>query len=290
MPEANEPIQNGQERVRNRTPETKRPFSDLEIQLIAALSKIVLLADHRPHAQTMLRLAISREPVGANRFKRLQLLVRFYQKKLPRELILQAKRDGLMLPRVNKTKIARLMAAGETAPDKIANRFGLSRGALANLKKTEEFRQQVEIWKEKLGDIAYRYPIARIEKQLAHYTDMLERGMTVILERAAAYGGVDADGKPLVPGGKSGLLVKQYKKLGKELVEEFAVDVALMAEMRATYKSVKELINPAPTPLTQVNVQINQVQESQKERLDEIAKVIDGWAVQAQLPPPKDEP
>lgn len=64
--------------------------------------------------------------------------------------------------------------------------------------------------------------------------DLAQRFLTVIAERAADPGMQD------IPGGKTGLVVRQWKGAGSQIREEFAPDTALSAEIRATVKQIAQ--------------------------------------------------
>lgn len=76
--------------------------------------------------------------------------------------------------------------------------------------------------------------ITNRQNRVNAYNDRWERMKLVIDERAAD------ESMARVPGGKSGLLVRQWKKIGfgedTEMVEEFAVDVGLLKELRELEK------------------------------------------------------
>ena len=87
---------------------------------------------------------------------------------------------------------------------------------------------------------ALRGGLARREKRVAVLNDMHDRMLSVIDERA------EDVAMQAVPGGKSGLITKQLKGIGKgedfQVVEVYEMDTALVRELRATQEQIaKEL-------------------------------------------------
>lgn len=138
------------------------------------------------------------------------------------------------------TMAAQLLAEDRLTDDEIAEQVGVSRRQLARWKEWPEFAARidslVEEWREKVR----KRGIADKSRRIAALDDRWKRMQQVIAERAA-----DPDMQD-VPGGKTGLLVKQYKSVGRgddsRTVEEYAVDTGLLREMREAEAQVsKEL-------------------------------------------------
>ncbi len=129
---------------------------------------------------------------------------------------------------------ARMVASEEKTMREMCALLKIGLHTLDNWKKTPIFAQHVDALRERYGELAARYAIARKARRLEALNDRWERGKQVIAERAASEEMVD------VPGGKSGLLVHEVKQIGagasaKE-VDEYHVDTALMKEMRELEK------------------------------------------------------
>lgn len=105
-------------------------------------------------------------------------------------------------------------------------------------------------WQERLAEIAdaeakaiaaaraaiVQRGLAELENQIAALNDRWRRLRQVIGERGADESLAD------VPGGTTGLMVRTYKAVGRRVVEEFAVDTGLLAELRAHEKQAAELL------------------------------------------------
>jgi hypothetical protein len=103
-----------------------------------------------------------------------------------------------------------------------------------NWKLNQQFAGRVAEIQKKLGDVALRYAIARKSRRIRYLDERRGKMEQIVAERAAAPEMRDA------PGGKTGLLVRTFKGVGSgpaaRVVEEFAVDTALLKEMRETEK------------------------------------------------------
>jgi hypothetical protein len=117
---------------------------------------------------------------------------------------------------------------------------GITERTLERWKKEPEFSERVKAIVLAYSERALRGGLARREKRVAVLNDMHDRMLTVIDERA------EDVGMQVVPGGKSGLITKQLKGIGKgedfQVVEVYEVDTALVRELRATQEQIaKEL-------------------------------------------------
>lgn len=129
---------------------------------------------------------------------------------------------------------AELVAEGRLSDTSIAVKCGFSRSTFYRLKNTRNFRAKVN---ELVSEIELRIMsrgIARRGQRVKAKNDRWYGLKHIIAER-----GADPD-MQTVPGGKTGLLVRTQKILGKgqdaQVVTEFAVDTGLLAEMRALEK------------------------------------------------------
>lgn len=76
--------------------------------------------------------------------------------------------------------------------------------------------------------------IASKQERCRVYGDIYGRILQVLKERGADPSMAD------VPGGKTGLLIRRYKSLGSQLMPEYAIDTAALAELRATAQQAAE--------------------------------------------------
>lgn len=140
--------------------------------------------------------------------------------------------------RAAQERAAVLLAEDELTDSAIAEAVGISRRQLANWKNNPDFAAQVG---DNIGQIQagmLKLSIAKKHKRMAVLDDLYIKALTVIAERIVAEGGA--------PGESTGLVVEQLKQIGAgksaQLVSEFAVDVALMREIRALQEqAAKEL-------------------------------------------------
>lgn len=125
-----------------------------------------------------------------------------------------------------------LMAEDLMTDTEIAVHLKIGRRSLSHWKAHPEFRRRLNEKLAKLADGVLRKGIARKEKRLEALQDRWDRCKQIIEERAA-----DQSLRG-IPGGETGLLLRQVKSVGKpaKMVEEYVVDVALLREMREMEK------------------------------------------------------
>lgn len=135
---------------------------------------------------------------------------------------------------------AQLVSEDRLTDLQIAEKVGISRQQLTRWKRGKAFAARVEeltaIWSER----ALKYGLARRERRVSVLCDMHNRLLTVIDER-----GADA-ALQAVPGGKTGLICKTLKGIGKgedfQVVEVFETDTAILKELRGLQEQIsKEL-------------------------------------------------
>jgi hypothetical protein len=133
---------------------------------------------------------------------------------------------------------AALLAADRLTNDQIAEQLGLHRATLARWKQHPEFMARIDELVEAFKKTVRRRGIAQLERRVDALNDRWQRMQQVIEERAAD----PTMGE--VPGGKTGLVVRQLKGIGKgddfKVVEMYAVDAGLLAEMRNTEKQAAQ--------------------------------------------------
>lgn len=127
---------------------------------------------------------------------------------------------------------AALLAADELTDEEIGRRVGVSDRQMRTWKKHPEFAARIEELAREMGEVARRYAITRRARRLKGYDDRRERMLKLIEARAAEHAGA--------PGGATGLLVMTTKSVGSgpgaQVVDEYAVDAALLKELRELEK------------------------------------------------------
>lgn len=135
-----------------------------------------------------------------------------------------------------KEKAAQEIAEGRRGYGEIADKLGITVRALHKWRQEEKFDARVVTLREEFAERAKARAIRRKEYRIDVLADLQNRVLTVIEERAG-----DPD-MAEVPGGKTGLLVRQYKVSGDTVVTEYAVDTGTIRELRAIQEQVsKEL-------------------------------------------------
>lgn len=131
-------------------------------------------------------------------------------------------------------KAAQLIAQDHLSDEKIAVEVGISRRTLARWKVDRKFVARVEQITTAYADSVLRHGLARKTRRLAVLNDLHEKMLQVITERAS-----DPE-LAEVPGGKTGLVTKTLKGIGKghdfQVVEVYQVDTGPSARS-ATCKS-----------------------------------------------------
>lgn len=128
-----------------------------------------------------------------------------------------------------KEQAALWLAEDTRSNEVIAREVGVTRQALDKWLTRPEFRARIQEHVTAFREAIRAKGIAERVNRVAALNDRWQRMQQVIEARAAAMGSE-------VPGGETGLLVKQLKMIGKgdaaQVVEEYAVDVALLKELR----------------------------------------------------------
>jgi transposase len=131
-----------------------------------------------------------------------------------------------------REEAAKLVADDKLADEVIAAQVGITRQTLATWKTVPEFVKRVSEHREAWRQAIMTQGIADKVNRIRRLNTDWERMQQVIIERA------DDPRNQEIPGGKTGLLVKQLKGIGKgadfQIVEEFAVDAGLLSELRQT--------------------------------------------------------
>jgi hypothetical protein len=154
-----------------------------------------------------------------------------------------------------------LLAEDDLTDEQIAARVGVHRVTLATWKQHADFRAKVDELAAEFEQSFLRIGIARKRRRIAALNDRHQRMCRVIEERAADPSMLD------VPGGETGLLVRQLKVVGQgphaQTVEEYAVDTGLLSELRQTEKQmaqeVGEWVDKSEARTTNTNLSIVEV-------------------------------
>lgn len=133
-----------------------------------------------------------------------------------------------------------LLAEGELAAYQVAEQCEISRSTLLQWQGRKPFVDRVEENRRIIRDGVRNHGIAVIENRVKRLQRDWMKMQQVITERG------DTEEMKNVPGGTTGLLVKQIKGIGKgddfRVVEMYVVDGALLAELRAhEHHAAKEL-------------------------------------------------
>ena len=137
-------------------------------------------------------------------------------------------------------KAARLAAEDVLTDEQIAAECGITRRTLTNWKANRDFSERVTAIAGAYAQRALKHGLARRERRVSVLNDLHQRMLQVIEERAAD------EGLAAVPGGKTGLITRNLKGIGKgedfQIVEVFEVDTGTLREIRSTQEQVaKEL-------------------------------------------------
>jgi len=125
-----------------------------------------------------------------------------------------------------REEAAVLLAEDQLSDQKIADKLNICRRTLQKWKSHPDFRERINENAKRIGNVALGRAIAKRGRRVAWLDQRHAKLRRVVLERAA---------DPLmanVPGGKTGLIVRQIKGIGKgddfQIVEEFFVDTGLL--------------------------------------------------------------
>lgn len=139
-----------------------------------------------------------------------------------------------------KVQAVALLAQGDMSDEAIASLLKVTRVTLWRWKQVGEFQDRIRVTVEQFRLAAVSEGIADKVNRLRSVNDRWQRMHAVIRERAAS------KEMQSVPGGKSGLVTKQLKGIGKgddfQVVEVYQVDTGLLAQMLAhEQQAAKEL-------------------------------------------------
>jgi hypothetical protein len=137
-----------------------------------------------------------------------------------------------------RERAAHLIADDCLSDEKIAEQVEISRSTLARWKSDPGFVTRVEAIASAYAKRVLNRGIARKERRVAVLNELHEKMLQVISERAESS---ELEG---VPGGKTGLITKMLKGIGKgedfQVVEVYEVDTGTVKEIRALQEQVAE--------------------------------------------------
>jgi transposase-like protein len=126
-----------------------------------------------------------------------------------------------------KEEAAVMVAEGRYDYQQIAEKLGVTARALHKWRKQPVFAARVEELSKEFGELALKRGIARKEYRLKCLADRQSKLLQVIEERSSDPSMIE------VPGGKTGLVVRQIIASAGELVGyEYSVDTGTLRELR----------------------------------------------------------
>jgi transposase-like protein len=142
----------------------------------------------------------------------------------------------MKLTNAKREQAAQLIAEGRYEQAEIAETVGVERMSLYRWRKDPKFGARVDEFRRELNEAALKRAVARRQYRVNTLANRHSELLTVIEERAA-----DPD-LAKIPGGSTGLMVKTYKVSGETVMAEYAVDTAMLRELRGIEEAVaKEL-------------------------------------------------
>jgi hypothetical protein len=189
-----------------------------------------------------------------------------------------------------KIMAAAMIGEGRYTLNEVAQTVGMSRRQLLAWKSHDEFKVMVNNSAEAYAKRFLSEGLAKKERRLAVLNDMHERITTAVFERG------ESDDMAEVPGGRTGLVTRTLKGIGKgddfQVVEVYNIDTPVVDSLISIHKAVRdelgqnimkhEFSNPDGSPIQppKITVQVLQV-VNKKDKKKPVAREI--------LMPPADE-
>jgi Helix-turn-helix of insertion element transposase len=140
--------------------------------------------------------------------------------------------------RKEREEAAQLIAAGELSDSDIAEKVGVTRKSIWDWRRDPEFMARVDKIVDQISVSLSRRAISHVERRVDALNTRWLGLQRIVDERAVAPEYASA------PGGDTGLLVRRVKLVGSgkktRVVEEFAVDLSLLAELRKLEKQAAQ--------------------------------------------------
>jgi ParB-like chromosome segregation protein Spo0J len=133
---------------------------------------------------------------------------------------------------------AQLLADGKLSQSAIAEQVGVSRSTIVRWSSNPDFASRVDSIVDDYRKVVRRRGLAVLERRVEAQNDRWIRLQRVIEERA------DDPEMESVPGGRTGLITKDYKTLGggesSTIVPIYSVDTGLLRELREHEKQAAQ--------------------------------------------------
>lgn len=133
---------------------------------------------------------------------------------------------------------AQMLAEDRYSDLKIAGLCGIHLRTLGKWKVRPEFAARVKELSDIYADRALRFGLARKERRLTVLSEMHEKLVTIVEERAKDPGMAN------IPGGNTGLVLRRFKALGKgrdfQVVESYEADTKLLRELRGIQEQIAD--------------------------------------------------
>jgi transposase len=138
----------------------------------------------------------------------------------------------MKLKNKRREQAAQLLAEARFSHKKIADLVGVSLASITKWKRKPEMAERIAELTAIYAEKALKEGLALRENRLAVLGEMHEKLLTIVQERA---------GDPMlasVPGGKTGLVVRATKVVGKQVYESFHTDTKLVKELRGVEEQI----------------------------------------------------
>jgi hypothetical protein len=137
-----------------------------------------------------------------------------------------------------RQRVAELVAAGDLTDKAIYDSVGIGHQTFYQWMARPEMQEAIRKFQERFFAETLRRGLARMERRVSKINDRWIEMHRIIEERAKDPSMAD------VPGGTTGLLVRRVKMIGTgdnaQLVEEYAVDTALLSQILAHEKQAAQ--------------------------------------------------
>ncbi len=133
--------------------------------------------------------------------------------------------ENVRILNAKQARAAALLAEDELTDAEIAAEAGVTDRTLRRWKEQPEFLDAITEHTQRVQSAMLRLDIAKRHKRVKVLNDLHSKQLDLMEARAQQYAGI--------PGGDTGLIVRQLKVTSEGVVEEFVFDRALVSEIRA---------------------------------------------------------